>query len=185
MTPEQLFALRELGREAGWLEMGGRLDMGRLKDPEKLGTPAFTKWIPKADWWLDFVRTPTAKMNEAELRNAIEKAAEGEPLRKQEQRAIEYLLPLAEERLAGYGPEATKRLMEREGKEGEPQSPLAAQADRFVAQNPDLELTVGQNADGTPIRQRASEILDQAREARAQADADAELIRQAIECIPW
>jgi len=183
VSAEQAFALRELGREAGWLEMGGRLDMSRLADPEKLGTPAFTKWVPKAEWWTDFVRTPGAKLNEVELRRAIDKATQGEPLRKQEQRAMDYLLPLAEERLHQYGPGAVERLMEREAIQAEPKDPLAAAADRFVLQHPDLELTVGQNADGTPIRQRAAEVLTQAREARARAEEDAQLVRSAAQCL--
>jgi hypothetical protein len=82
---------------------------------------------------------------------------------------------------SGEGASAEEIAMGRGGES----DPLAAAADRFVADNPDLEITVGQNADGTPITQRPADMLAQAREARARSEEDATLVRAAAQCLLW
>lgn len=61
--------------------------------------------------------------------------------------------------------------------------PLAIEAERFVAENPDLLLRVGQNADGTPILQTAKQYLDEARQAAADAREDVRLFEIAAQCL--
>lgn len=92
--------------EAGWAQIGGKLDIGRLvreHGPDAVdasGRPtisgvAFTEWIPKADWWRD---RPDKKLNEEGYRKAVEKAVAGKPLRAIEQRAIDFLVELVNKR---------------------------------------------------------------------------------------
>ena len=81
--------------EAGWQEVGGR--MIRTATSERVGdeTITRTKWIPKADWWPG---RPGA-LNEAKTRDAVIKAIAGEPLKRNEQLAIDYMVKIANERL--------------------------------------------------------------------------------------
>ncbi len=100
--------------ETGWETIGGRLDRGRMAReqgvaPEdvNMGTPAFTPWIPKAEWWPG--RPGPAKLGEKAVQEAVRKALAGEPLKKGEQRTIDYMLEVASRRVAAMnevgGPE--------------------------------------------------------------------------------
>lgn len=100
--------------ETGWEVIGGRLDRGRMAreqgvGPEnvKMGTPAFTPWIPKAEWWPG--RPGPSKLGEKAVQEAVRKALAGEPLKKGEQRTIDYMLEVASRRVAAMeevgGPE--------------------------------------------------------------------------------
>ena len=94
--------------ETGWAQIGGKLDIGRLvreHGPDAIdaqGRPtisgvAFTEWIPKAEWWRD---RPDKKLTEEGYRKALQKAEAGEKLRPIEQRAIDFLTKMANERMA-------------------------------------------------------------------------------------
>lgn len=61
--------------------------------------------------------------------------------------------------------------------------PLRLEAERFAAEQPDLMLTVGQNADGTPILQSVRQYLDEARQAADNAREDAALFDIAAQCL--
>lgn len=67
--------------------------------------------------------------------------------------------------------------------EGGEMDPVAATAERFVVDNPDLQIAVGQNADGTAQTVSARDYLDGARAATARAREDASLFRVAAECL--
>jgi hypothetical protein len=271
--------------ETGWEVIGGRLDVGRLiaenrkdqggmggaKAPDlmKTGKVAFTPWIPKAEWW----RTRPGKMNEAQVKEAVRKALAGEPLKMSEQRMVDYMLEVANERTeaveqvggqeewsgilndireTGLEPvtrdvvdadlvakamaidearvesaairydnddaafmaeiratidEAEKANQDDEaarggeedrgakesrdepagapgdGEQGAGADPLAAAAQRYVDEQPHRLLTVGTNADGTPIYKTAQEFLEDARADAAQAREDAKLFQIAAECM--
>lgn len=64
-----------------------------------------------------------------------------------------------------------------------PEDPLAAAAERFAAENPDMLVTVGQNADGTPITQTAKQFLQEARDATDRAMEDSKLFTAAADCL--
>lgn len=64
-----------------------------------------------------------------------------------------------------------------------PADPLEVEARSVLAKLPDGEITVGREADGTPIRKKASELLDEAKAATRQAEADASLFRVAAACM--
>lgn len=66
---------------------------------------------------------------------------------------------------------------------GEAPDPVAAAAERFAAENPDLQVTVGQNADGTPIQRSTRQVLDDARAAVERAQQDATLFQAAADCL--
>lgn len=115
--PEIASMVKGMANEAGWLQVGGKLDIARLVEehgpdildangrPTKLGVVAFTEWIPKEEWW----RTrPDKTMNEDKYIAAIDKALRGEKLNKAEQRAIDDLIRIANERaqvIEDIGPE--------------------------------------------------------------------------------
>lgn len=97
--------------EAGWAQIGGRLDLGRLveanrqdnagmagaKAPDlmKMGKPAFTTWIPKAEWW----RERPDRLNETQVKRAVAKALAGEKMSPAERRTVEYMTEVAAERI--------------------------------------------------------------------------------------
>ncbi len=89
--------------ETGWAQIGGR-----LMDQRELGTgkPSFTTWIPKAEWWPD---RPDKKMNGPQAQEAVRKALAGEKLKPIEQRMVDFMLTMADERSRGLdqvgGPE--------------------------------------------------------------------------------
>jgi hypothetical protein len=89
--------------ETGWAQIGGR-----LMDQSELGTgkPSFTTWIPKAEWWRD---RPDKKMNGPQAQEAVRKALAGEKLKPIEQRMVDFMLTMADERSRGLdqvgGPE--------------------------------------------------------------------------------
>lgn len=60
---------------------------------------------------------------------------------------------------------------------------LETAAQQFVTENPDFQMRVGQNADGTPITQSAREFMDEARLASEQAVEDAPLFELAASCL--
>lgn len=77
--------------EFGWYQIGGRHQGGPR------GVPNFTKWIPNAEWWMN---RPDKSMNEGRMREAVRKALAGEDLRPIEQRAVDFLTEVANDRLA-------------------------------------------------------------------------------------
>jgi len=106
--PDIRALLQHMGEsEAGWETIGGRLDIARyvaaggtldeFGRPTKLGTVAFTEWIPRAEWWRD--RPGPGKLNEKETRAAVRKALAGEKLNKREARTFDYLLEVANARM--------------------------------------------------------------------------------------
>lgn len=94
--PEIRSALEDMAKhEAGWAEVGGR--MIRQKTGERAGeeTISRTQWIPKSDWW----KGRPGGLNEAQTQEAVRKAVAGEPLKKREQQAIDYMTEVARERV--------------------------------------------------------------------------------------
>ena len=69
--------------------------------------------------------------------------------------------------------------------EGEPAAPdpLATAATRFAAENPDLPIVVGKNADGSDITTTPRQMLDEADAAMRQAQEDVRLIEIAAGCL--
>lgn len=61
--------------------------------------------------------------------------------------------------------------------------PLTAEASRFAADNPDLKIAIGKNADGSDITTTPREWLDQAEADLAGAHEDARLFQIAAECL--
>lgn len=89
-APEMRSALENMAaHEAGWAQEGGK-HLGGAH-----GTPNFSTWIPKSDWW---VGRPD-KLNEAKTQEAVRKALAGEPLKKAEQRMVDYLVDVANKRM--------------------------------------------------------------------------------------
>jgi hypothetical protein len=67
---------------------------------------------------------------------------------------------------------------------GQPRpDPLADEAARFVTENPDLELVVGRNADGTPIVMKAKDFLAESERLVREAGEDAKLFDVAAACM--
>ena len=84
-----------LAVELGWEQIGGRradVSVGMTS-----GQPNFTSWIPKSEVWPG---RPAKHLNEAKVRRAVEKARAGEPLGKAEQATVDYLVEIANKRLA-------------------------------------------------------------------------------------
>lgn len=61
--------------------------------------------------------------------------------------------------------------------------PLQAEAHRFAAENPDLPIVIGKNADGTDITTTPRQMLDDATAVVEQAKADASLFEIAAGCL--
>ncbi len=96
-APEVRTALEDMAKhEAGWAEVGGR--MIRQKTGERAGeeTISRTQWIPKSDWW----KGRPGGLNEAQTQEAVRKAIAGEKLGKREQRAVDYMVEVANQRIA-------------------------------------------------------------------------------------
>lgn len=84
--------------ETGWAERGGFL----LRSGSEVAgeeTISRTKWIPKAEWWPDRPAQGKKRLNEAEVSEAIRKHIAGEPLKPLEQRTVEYMGMIANDRL--------------------------------------------------------------------------------------
>ena len=84
--------------ETGWAERGGFL----LRSGSEVAgeeTISRTKWIPKAEWWPDRPAQGKKRLNEAEVSEAIRKHIAGEPLKPLEQRTLEYMGMIANDRL--------------------------------------------------------------------------------------
>jgi hypothetical protein len=102
-------------------------------------------------------------------------------------RAGDYLLP----ELQTKGPSAARDGGTPPDVSGEPTGPaahsgerervdpVAIEAERFVSENPDRQITVGKDADGKPITQSVRQYLDNARETAAFARNDAATVFQA------
>ena len=75
--------LAAMAKDAGWAQIGGR-----LMDRSKIGTPSFTSWIPRAQWWIG----RPDKMSEGKVQEAVRKTLAGEKLRAAEERTIAYML---------------------------------------------------------------------------------------------
>jgi hypothetical protein len=84
--------------EVGWAEVGGkmiRMPMGQ-GEPDRITR---TQWIPKAEWLA--ARPANIKaLKESEYEAAVAKALVGDPLKPIEQRAVNFMLEVANERLA-------------------------------------------------------------------------------------
>lgn len=81
--------------ETGWAQEGGKLlNVGELGT----GKPSFTTWIPKAEWWTD---RPDKKLNAAKVQEAVKKHLAGEKLKPAEQRTVDYMLEIAQDRARG------------------------------------------------------------------------------------
>jgi hypothetical protein len=106
-----------LAVELGWEQIGGkRADMSITTNS---GQPNFTEWIPKSEVWPS---RPAKHLNEAKVRRAVEKARAGEKLGRAEQMTVDYLVEIANRRLADVeemgGPEewnATARAVADQG----------------------------------------------------------------------
>jgi GGDEF domain-containing protein len=87
--------LRNMANQAGWSEVGGKLQRERRDDdgPNEATGPVIgrTTWVPYAPWWADFRRDKTVRMKPEQLQAAVEKAAAGEPLSAREARAVRWL----------------------------------------------------------------------------------------------
>jgi len=91
--PDMREVLRTMAEsEAGWAQIGGRNLTGET------GVFNRSTWIPKAEWWLDRPDN-IKKLKEAEYYSIVDKALMGEPLKPIEQRAIDFMLAKANERL--------------------------------------------------------------------------------------
>jgi len=243
--------------ETGWAQIGGK-----LMDQSELGTgkPSFTTWIPKAEWWRD---RPDKKMNGPQAQEAVRKALAGKKLKPIEQRMVDFMLKLADDRSRGLdqvggadeydalalnaydeGLEPTtenvvdldlvaraaaideaaveraalmyenddaafrgelemiiyeaerNQAAETAGRstQGEPapkpgeagaKEPNAIRdaADRIVAENPDMLITIGKNPDGTSMTMRASDFLEQERAIADAAREDIKLFEAAATCL--
>lgn len=245
--------------ETGWEVIGGRRARADLPG----GVVNFTPWIPKAEWW----RHRPGKMNEAQVQEAVRKALAGEPLKMSEQRMVDYMVEVANERLDGVrevggvdewanivhdlqetGLEPVTRdvvdadavakavaidedrvvsaairyensdaafmaeiraiidgnqekqdqqadggRQEDRGAPGEAPGagerakeavdPVAAAAERYVAEQPHRLLRVGTNPDGSPQYKTAQEFLDDARADAAAAREDMKLFEIAANCL--
>lgn len=62
-------------------------------------------------------------------------------------------------------------------------TPLQREAERFAAENPNLSLHIGNNADGSPISVSVKQYLEDARASAADARADAPLFSIAADCL--
>jgi len=78
--------------------------------------------------------------------------------------------------------EAQLRGLETELEGGRP-DPLAVEAARVVAEQPDLEITLGRDPDGTPQTVKAKQFLEDARADVEQARQDARLFEIAAGCL--
>jgi hypothetical protein len=87
----ELLAMRD---EAGWFEEGGRVLMD--DDGRVIGR---TQWIPRAEWWPERPKG----MNEEAVRAAVDKLVAGEKLSVPEQRMVEFMASVADERKALSG----------------------------------------------------------------------------------
>lgn len=138
---------------AGWAEVGGKL----IRQATYEGDPnppviGRTLWVPKAEWWGDYVRQhETGRLNATKAARAIEKALAGQPLGKAETRLVRWLHDYTQEQHRLEREEAeiyqslapkNQALLDRLaydfiGQVGEAgPSMVSAMADDFAAQNP-------------------------------------------------
>lgn len=115
--------------ELGWEQIGGR--RANLSISTTSGQPNFTKWIPKSELWPG---RPDKAMNEGRTREAVRKALAGEKLKAAEQRMIDYMLEIANERMAavervGGSEEWNSMAMDLAGAELEPNTQNVLDAD--------------------------------------------------------
>jgi hypothetical protein len=78
--------------ELGWAQIGGK-NLGGIN-----GVPNFSTWIPRAEWWAlrpDNVK----KLKEGEYEAAVAKALVGDKLKPIEQRAVDFMMHVANERM--------------------------------------------------------------------------------------
>lgn len=179
--PEMQGLLEQMAKqEAGWEQEGGK----HLGGPA--GTPNFSTWIPKSDWWAG----RPDKLNAAKVQEAVRKSIAGEPLKKAEQRTVDYMTEVANKRLAD-----TKTAMDQvktalEGKAGEADTPeteapdaLALEAEQYVQSHPGQMVTVGAHPDGSPMQMTTAQYLEEARAVSTQARDDAKLFDVAATCL--
>ncbi len=72
---------------------------------------------------------------------------------------------------------------EAAGAEGTKIDPFQIEAERVVAENPDVTVRIGEQADGTPITKSLKQYLDEVRQASADALEDAKLFEIAAGCL--
>jgi hypothetical protein len=180
--PEMQTILATMAKqEAGWAQEGGKHLGGQA------GVPNFSTWIPKADWWAG----RPDKMNAAKVQEAVRKSIAGEPLKKAEQRMVDYMTEVANKRI-----EDTKAVVDQvktaigadkpgsaDNAAAEAPDALSLEAERYVMDHPDQLVTIGSNPDGSPMQTTARQYLEEARAASTQARDDAKLFEVAATCL--
>lgn len=96
---EQQSILRDLGREAGWEEFGGKL----IRDPMSGEAAGRTAWIGQ-EWYRAMQQIPELRSSPEGVRAVIEKAIAGDKLGAKQKRVLEYLLDEVQYRMEGEGP---------------------------------------------------------------------------------
>lgn len=61
--------------------------------------------------------------------------------------------------------------------------PIAMEAERIATERPDVEISIGQDAEGQPVRKTVKQYLDDARAETAKATEEAKLLSIAAECM--
>jgi len=127
------------------------------------------------------VEPDAPRMAENEIR-ARELVAAAERVRVEENLPpIEPEAPLAT-RQAGTPP-GEPELARASAFEGEPIDPVAAEAQRIATEQPDVEMTLGKDADGQPVKKTIRQFLDDSVEAARFAEDDARLFEVAANCM--
>jgi hypothetical protein len=97
-------------------------------------------------------------------------------------RAGDYLLAGAKRVEATLSEPQTETGLRPGGETGQP-DPLAVEAARFADEHPDLELTIGRDADGQPIKKSVKQFLEDTEADVANAREDARLFEVAAACL--
>lgn len=87
--------LTAMKSETGWAQEGGQL----VRDATTNQVSGRTTWIPNADWWPNRPKG----LKESEVHAAVDKALAGQPLRKGEQRMVDFMTQVHDERTAMAG----------------------------------------------------------------------------------
>lgn len=84
--------LTAMKSETGWAEEGGQI----LRSASTGEVSGRTSWIPNADWWPNRPKG----MSEPAIHQAVDKALAGQPLRPAEQRMVDFMTQVHDERTA-------------------------------------------------------------------------------------
>lgn len=97
-------SLQFMANEAGWEQEGGKMlrASNDFNDPDYNKVTGRTQWLPRAEWWPDRPKG----FNERQVRAIVTKALAGEKLSKPDQRLIDFMTQVSDERnrLAQYLP---------------------------------------------------------------------------------